>query len=49
MGKAVDLIMAFSKIVGVSCEGYTEKILAAFSHILEEKENKEVNKAVKGA
>jgi hypothetical protein len=48
-GKAVELILVFSKIVGVSCEGYTEKLKAAFAHLLTDKANREVNKAVGGS
>ena len=47
-GKVVELIVAFSKIVGVSCEGYTEKLKAVFAHILVEKANKVVSKAMGG-
>jgi hypothetical protein len=48
-GKAVELILVFSKIVGVSYEGYTEKLKAAFTHILTDKANREGNKAVGGS
>jgi hypothetical protein len=48
-GKAVELILVFSKIVGVSCEGYIEKLRAAFTHILTDKANREGNKAVGGS
>jgi hypothetical protein len=45
-GKAVKLIMAFSQIVGVSCEGHIEKLKVAFAHILADKANKAAKKAV---
>jgi hypothetical protein len=32
--KEMELIMAFSQIVGVSCEGYIEKLRVAFAQIL---------------
>jgi hypothetical protein len=42
--KEVELIMAFSQIVGVSCEGYIEKLRLAFAQILAGKGNKAAKK-----
>jgi hypothetical protein len=42
--KEVKLIMAFSQIVGVSCEGYIEKLRLAFAQILAGKGNKAAKK-----
>jgi hypothetical protein len=49
VGKEVDLIMAFSQIVDVSCDGYIEKFGAAFSHILANKVKKMAKKIVGGS
>ena len=46
--KEVELIIAFSQIAGVSCEGYIEKLRGAFAHILAGKVNKEAKKNVGG-
>jgi hypothetical protein len=46
--KDVELIMAFSQIVGVSCDGYIEKLREAFSHILAAKEPKATKKSMGG-
>ena len=48
-GKAMELILAFSQIVGVSCEGHTEKLKATFVHILANKANKVAKKVVEEA
>ena len=44
--KEVKLIMTFSQIVGVSYDGYIEKLRAAFTHILAGKANKAAKKIV---
>ena len=46
--KEVELFMAFSQIVGVSCNGYIEKLRVAFAHILAGKESKANKKKVEG-
>ena len=46
--KEVELIMAFSQIVGVSCDGYIEKLREDFAHILASKVNKAAKKNVGG-
>ena len=43
-----DLIMAFNQVVGVSCDGHTEKLRAVFAHILAGKANKKAKKFVGG-
>jgi hypothetical protein len=48
LDKEVELIMAFSQIVGVSCEGYFEKLRVAFAHILAGKMNKAGKRSVGG-
>jgi hypothetical protein len=49
VGKAMELIVAFSQIVGVSCDGHTEKLRAAFAHIVADKANKAAKKTMGGA
>jgi hypothetical protein len=44
--KEVELIMAFSQIVGISCDGYIEKLRVAFAHILAGKANKATKKTM---
>jgi hypothetical protein len=46
--KEVELIMAFSQIVGVSYDGYIEKLRVAFAHILAGKVNNAAKKNVGG-
>jgi hypothetical protein len=46
--KQVELIMAFSHIVGVSCDGHIEKLRMTFAHILAGKEKKVAKKIVGG-
>jgi hypothetical protein len=40
--------MAFSQIVGISCDGYIEKLRVAFAHILAGKANKATKKTMGG-
>jgi hypothetical protein len=48
VGKYVELIMAFSQIVGISCDGHTKKLRAAFAHKLDGKANKAAKKIIGG-
>jgi hypothetical protein len=44
----VELIMAFSQIVGISCDGYIEKLRVAFAYILAGKVDKAAKKTMGG-
>lgn len=44
--KEVNLIMVFSQIIGVSCDGYIEKLKSAFAHIWASKAKKTAKKIV---
>jgi hypothetical protein len=45
----VELILAVSQILGVSCDGHFEKLREAFAHILAGRANKETKKSVGGS
>jgi hypothetical protein len=47
--KEVELIMAVSQILGVSCDGHIEKLRAAFAYILAGRANKGAKKLVGGS
>ena len=44
--KELELILAVSQILGVSCDGHFEKLKEAFAHILASRANKKAKKPV---
>jgi hypothetical protein len=46
--REVELIMAFSQIIGISCDDYMDKLRVAFTHILAGKVKKAGKKNVAG-